>query len=258
MEKVLVETKLGTKDLVDRRQMWIRLLKLGKKPSDHMRVCSLHFNETDFLQKERVKRRTLKRKAVPSRNLPKVSHDAGVGRSRTIRSRPEPNTKTETFALWGNDGREDLEDRQAAEGLLALLNSHKPTAVPLPGPSSRDIGVQVNTPKVLTLCELIDSDELRNFTGLSNTAILVAIVEQFEKHHSDKRVRRINVRQRIVLLFTKFKTSLTYVTLGSQFGITRDLAKTYIHELIPALANILKPHSFASKKRNIEEYANLF
>nr|CAI5842462.1 unnamed protein product [Callosobruchus analis] len=230
MEKVLVETKLGTNELGDRRQMWIRLLKLGKKPSDHMRVCSLHFNATDFLQKERVKRRTLKRKAVPSRNLPKVSHDVGAGRSRTVRSRPASNTSvvTETLALYENDGREDLEDRQAAEGLLALINSHKPTTVSLPGPSNRDIGVQVNTPKVLTLCELIDSDEkLRSFTGLHNSAILDAIVGRFEEHHSDKRVRRINVRQRIVLLFTKFKTSLTYVTLGSLFGITPNLAKTY-------------------------------
>nr|CAI5833451.1 unnamed protein product [Callosobruchus analis] len=131
MEKVLVETKLGTNELGDQRQKWIRLLKLGKKPSDHMRVCSLHFNATDFLQKERVKRRTLKRKAVPSRNLPKVSHDVGAGRSRTVRSRPASNTSvvTETLALCENDGREDLEDRQAAEGLLALINSHKPTTV---------------------------------------------------------------------------------------------------------------------------------
>nr|CAI5867885.1 unnamed protein product [Callosobruchus analis] len=203
MEKVLVETKLGTNELGDRRQMWIRLLKL------------ISFK---------------KRKAVPSRNLPKVSHDVGAG---TVRSRPASNTSvvTETLALCENDGREDLEDRQAAEGLLALINSHKPTTVSLAGPSNRDIGVQVNTPKVLTLCELIDSDEkLRNFTGLHNSAILDAIVGRFEEHHSDKRVQRINVRQRIVLLFTKFKTSLTYVTLGSLFGITPNLAKTYIYE----------------------------
>lgn len=49
--KVVVETKFGSKELVDQRQMWIRVLKLGKKPSDHMRVCSLHFDESDFMQK---------------------------------------------------------------------------------------------------------------------------------------------------------------------------------------------------------------
>lgn len=52
-ERVVVETKLGNKELVDRRQMWIRLWKIRKNPSIHMRVCSLHFDESDFLQKVR-------------------------------------------------------------------------------------------------------------------------------------------------------------------------------------------------------------
>lgn len=109
--KVIAHTRLGTKELVDRRSVLIRTLKIGKKVSDYLRVCSLHFERSDFLQKgkfvedylilafilimfilESVKRRTLKSFAVPSQNLPVF---------------------------------EDEEDREAAEALIALLNSHQ-------------------------------------------------------------------------------------------------------------------------------------
>lgn len=47
----IVETKLGNKELVDRRKIWIKALKIGKKVSDHMRVCSLHFSDQDYFHK---------------------------------------------------------------------------------------------------------------------------------------------------------------------------------------------------------------
>ncbi|KAG5889938.1 hypothetical protein JTB14_028947 [Gonioctena quinquepunctata] len=118
------------------------------------------------------------------------------------------------FPLCENDGNvEDAQDIEAAEALLALLNSQNTAEVVLPASSYRDSAVQVNTPKVLTLCELISSDEkLKNSTGINNFAIFNSIVEIFEKYHSDKRMHILNIRQRIMLLLTKFKTSLTYGT----------------------------------------------
>lgn len=53
LSKVFVETKLGIKELVDRRKVWIKALKIGKIVSDHMRVCSLHFLENDYFHKGR-------------------------------------------------------------------------------------------------------------------------------------------------------------------------------------------------------------
>lgn len=50
-QKVFVETKFGNRELVDRKQAWIQKLKIGKKVSDYMRVCSLHFDESDYFQK---------------------------------------------------------------------------------------------------------------------------------------------------------------------------------------------------------------
>lgn len=46
--RVIVETKLGNKELVDRRQVWVKNLRIGKKVSPHMRVCSLHFTSGDY------------------------------------------------------------------------------------------------------------------------------------------------------------------------------------------------------------------
>ncbi|KAK9720498.1 Helix-turn-helix of DDE superfamily endonuclease [Popillia japonica] len=272
--------------------MWIRVLKLGKKPSDHMRVCSLHFDESDFMQKERVQRRTLKSRSVPFKNLPKVSHDAEPGPfnrirvSRTIQ--PMNTTGTETTqdkaivvaSTCENDMEcEDEEDREAAETLLALFQSQNAPEVPVAGPSQRDCAVQVNTPKVLTLCELITTEEklrnfpgihnfdtpkvltlcelitteekLRNFPGIHNFDIFNSIVEVFEMHSKDKRSRRLNVKQSVMLLLTKFKTSLTYVTLSCLFGISPDLTKTYIFEMIPVLAKVLKPLIYFPSKSEI-------
>ncbi|XP_030758012.1 uncharacterized protein LOC115883742 [Sitophilus oryzae] len=153
------------------------------------------------------------------------------------------NEATNVFPLCDDDDNvEDPQERKSAEDVLAPVDSQNTVEVVPPGPSSRDSAVQVNTPKVLTLYELITSDEkLRNFTGINNFAIFDSIVEIFEKYHKDKRVRRLSIRQRIMLLLTKFKTSLTYVTLGSLFGITPDLAKTNIYEMMPLLSKVLKP-----------------
>lgn len=41
--------KFGDKEKIDRREAWIRVLKIGKSVTTSMRVCSLHFIKEDFL-----------------------------------------------------------------------------------------------------------------------------------------------------------------------------------------------------------------
>ncbi|KAG5861936.1 hypothetical protein JTB14_015946 [Gonioctena quinquepunctata] len=119
-----------------------------------MIVCRLNFAESDFLQKERLKRRTLKPKVVPSKNLPKLPHEADSGpssripRTRQIQTSttneasPNNNEASEMFFLCENDGNvKDVQDIETAEALLAFLNSQN-TADVLPGPSYRDSAVQ--------------------------------------------------------------------------------------------------------------------
>ncbi|KAJ8909965.1 hypothetical protein NQ315_005972 [Exocentrus adspersus] len=154
--KVIVETKLGNKELVDRREMWIRKLRIGKK--------------------KRVKRRTLKSQAIPSQKLPVVSNESqpGPSRSRISRRSVAGGTSSSSSQLETANVQEELcenvveeqEDREAAEALLTLLNSYNIPVETHANPSTKDFAVQVNTPKVLTLCELITTDEkLKNFTG---------------------------------------------------------------------------------------------
>lgn len=40
--------KFGQSELIDRRMLWERVLKMGKEVTQNMRVCSLHFVEDDY------------------------------------------------------------------------------------------------------------------------------------------------------------------------------------------------------------------
>uniref|UniRef100_A0A6P7GB51 Uncharacterized protein LOC114339901 isoform X3 n=1 Tax=Diabrotica virgifera virgifera TaxID=50390 RepID=A0A6P7GB51_DIAVI len=169
---VIVETKLGSKELVDRRKVWIQRLKIGKKVSDYMRVCSLHFEATDFLQKQRVKRRTLKLNAIPSQKLPLEAHSTEPGpSSRSITAAAKQRIVTTVApSLIPCEDVEDLDDQEAAEILTSLKNTENSTL-------SKDAAVQVNITKEITLCDILDSDfKLKEFTGVDNYVIFNTIV----------------------------------------------------------------------------------
>ena len=40
--------ELGQSEMIDRRKLWERILKMGKKVTQSMRVCSLHFVKYDY------------------------------------------------------------------------------------------------------------------------------------------------------------------------------------------------------------------
>lgn len=54
--KVRVENNLGLQELVDRRKVWIHNLKIGKDVSPYMKVCSVHFMQTDFINSKYIYR----------------------------------------------------------------------------------------------------------------------------------------------------------------------------------------------------------
>ncbi|XP_072400928.1 uncharacterized protein [Diabrotica undecimpunctata] len=212
-----------------------------------MRVCSLHFKATDFLQKERVKPRTLKCQSVPNQKLPLEVHNAEPGpSSRDIRiAAKQRMTTTVAPSLIACEDCEDKDDQEVAE--IGLRNTVQNSTL-----SSKDAAVQVNTPKVLTFYEIVDNDiKLKNFTGVHNFSMFNCIVNMIENYIKDKRVHRLNIRQRIMLVLTKFKLNLIYATLGSLFGISADLTKTYIFELIPILSHNLRPLVFFPTKEEI-------
>lgn len=47
--KVDFENKFGVKKAIDRRLLWEKVLRMGKKVTDTMVICSLHFTKEDYL-----------------------------------------------------------------------------------------------------------------------------------------------------------------------------------------------------------------
>jgi THAP domain len=147
--KVLLETKLGNKEIINRKQAWIKQLKIGKKVSNYMRVCSLHFSDSDFLQKGKMtilklykfevihcyrNKRTLKILAVPSKNLPHVSeykklisgHSSRVTRtSRHII--PSTSVSSSERQELCENVVEEQDDRETEAEALLMLNKPETT-----------------------------------------------------------------------------------------------------------------------------------
>ncbi|KAG5862681.1 hypothetical protein JTB14_002930 [Gonioctena quinquepunctata] len=87
-----------------------------------------------YHRRERLNRRTLKPKVVPSKYLPKLPHEADLGPSSRIprtrqiqtsttdKASPNNNEASEMFPLCENDGNgEDAQDIETVGALLALL-----------------------------------------------------------------------------------------------------------------------------------------
>ncbi|KYN49980.1 hypothetical protein ALC62_00007, partial [Cyphomyrmex costatus] len=39
----------GIEEVIDRRVQWVKVLKIGKKVTPNMCVCSLHFKQEDYI-----------------------------------------------------------------------------------------------------------------------------------------------------------------------------------------------------------------
>ncbi|XP_057328915.1 uncharacterized protein LOC130669830 isoform X2 [Microplitis mediator] len=72
---VKVKNEFGEEELIDRREAWIKVLKMGNYISNSMRVCSRHFTKSDYIPhyNNNKSRCHLKKISVPSCNLPERS-----------------------------------------------------------------------------------------------------------------------------------------------------------------------------------------
>ncbi|KAF5278241.1 hypothetical protein FQR65_LT15730 [Abscondita terminalis] len=60
---------------------------MGKKVSKHMKVCSLHFKDSDFYLKDHINQRArLRKTAIPSQKIPIGSHDCQQRKDRAQRT----------------------------------------------------------------------------------------------------------------------------------------------------------------------------
>ncbi|KAK4875999.1 hypothetical protein RN001_012421 [Aquatica leii] len=259
--KVFIKTKLG-QTRIDRRRAWEMLLKMGKRVSSRMVVCSLHFTENDYFVQS-TKRKWLKLTAVPSLNLPVGSHDSVVSTLPSSRSKRAANRKLLREQLNKNnlcrkhlseDGQHEVqatyneEGEAAADALLLLINNpseHKPITF-------KDFAVQVNTPTVLTVCNLIKTEgALKSLTGLQNFEMVNFLLTSVNLVYKDQRVHRISVKDRIVLTFIKLKCDLSFATLAVLFQFSSVLCKTYFIDMI-ILYQVLQPTVYFRSKDEID------
>ncbi|XP_028146882.2 uncharacterized protein LOC114340340 [Diabrotica virgifera virgifera] len=245
---VRIEGKLGSKVLMKRQEAWKLKLKIGKPITKNMKVCSLHFTDDDYFYRDSSskQRRFLKKTAVPSKRLPigstAIKEEAECSSSRTERLNQRNSNKenpgVECVCEEINPAAETSENEiEAAHGLLQLLQSQPNYK----GPKSfKDFQVQVDTPKVSTVCDLITTDSaLNSFTGLNSFKLLDTIVEAVCSVYSDQRSHRLSIKQRIFLVFTKLKCDLTYVTISLLFGISQELCNKYFNDMLPILSKVL-------------------
>ncbi|XP_044744742.1 uncharacterized protein LOC123306688 [Coccinella septempunctata] len=257
--KVLVQTRLGSEKYMDRRQAWMYVLKIRKTLSKNMKVCSLHFTKEDFSQTSA--KRFLKKNVVPSQNLPgmPVEQDARekqnieISKRRNERKeRNDPLHVNQCESIISDPTTHSAHDVEAAHALLDLARTHAEVDETILGTilnespillrSSRDAEIQVDVPKVFTLCEFLKTPaSLKFFTGLSNFRILDCIVHLVNKVHKDKRSRRLTARERIIMTFIKMKLDMSYVCLGILFNISNEMCKLYFIEMVQILSSVLKP-----------------
>ncbi|XP_045477577.1 uncharacterized protein LOC123682815 [Harmonia axyridis] len=110
-------SKNGTVENVDVRKIWEKNLRFGKKITNASRVCSKHFDESDFYtqsedirhadlclrpRKTTVRRRKLKRNAVPTKNLPTITHENSKKEGRRNNRSVQPIVKSDCEVMTQN------------------------------------------------------------------------------------------------------------------------------------------------------------
>lgn len=138
------------------------------------------------------------------------------------------------FQLPKPDQMEHSErDLECAETLCQLANIK----------SYRSFQVQVDVGNIRTVCDLIDSDKkLNTFTGLNSFKQLEVIEHLVRNVYEEKRVRRLLLRERVVLTFMKMKNDLSYVVLSLLFGgVSSNAVKQIFYEMLNILSTVLKP-----------------
>ncbi|XP_023233834.1 THAP domain-containing protein 2-like [Centruroides sculpturatus] len=123
--KVKIINKVGKEENIERKKAWELALKMEKKMTPSMRVCSLHFIENDFiLPGVPSKKKCLKKTAVPSQNLPvtnKQFFDHCVRKNKHNKlSKPIQETINKTHPETSHNSKPTVQDIEAARILLEL------------------------------------------------------------------------------------------------------------------------------------------
>ncbi|KAK4884907.1 hypothetical protein RN001_001178 [Aquatica leii] len=229
---------------------WVVVLRMGKKISPYMKVCSLHFKNDDFFFKAHVNNLPrLKKNVVPSLNLPTRSHDIIKNRHyqkmreerlRKRRQLVHREAKENDLQLQYKEDKKPIDEatKQAAENIL-LFNKKEVVFKK----TFEDKGVQVNTYEECNdynVVDTISSDfKCKVLTGVVNLTIFNILVCAISKMTHKK--SHICDKNKVLLTLMKLKLNLPFNALGVLFKISAKSVHTYFCETLENLSVILKP-----------------
>ncbi|KAK4882496.1 hypothetical protein RN001_005815 [Aquatica leii] len=222
---------------------WTAALKIGKKVSSYMKVCSLHFNDEDFFFKEHLNRLArLKKNVIPSQNLPVGSHDKVIAPNRSQRYErfvKRGKRKVQNTNILEVQSEEAPVKNESLKDASNLLHFSQSSVVFCN--MYEDKGVQVNMYeefKDYNLSNLIDNDYKCNvLTGIANLAILAVLIEAVAKLTSLK--TKLDTKNKVVLTLMKLKLNLSFNSLGVIFqGPVLWTLIPYMDEIMIIIAGI--------------------
>ncbi|XP_067120132.1 uncharacterized protein [Centruroides vittatus] len=268
-QMILRKSEFGESQKCNRRKEWIRLLRIGKKVTKYMVVCSKHFTPEDYiLSSYACKRRQLKKTSVPSLLLPESSICTKTCSKRIKRNKfSETMYQTEetSHAIESEiSDREQTEetshaidfeinDREAAETLLMLCNSNSDKNLKY----HRSVGIQISTGEFLVnIRNFVKTEsQLNSITGIPTFKLFNAIVKLFSDVCKTKQISNTNFsfEDKLFMVLIKMKLNISFSVISLFFHCSVPTASRIFYSGVKILASVLKCAIVWPSKINILE-----
>ncbi|XP_046622788.1 uncharacterized protein LOC124306294 [Neodiprion virginianus] len=246
----------GKMEKVEQLKAWKNALRIDCKINAHMKVCSLHFQQEDYILPDIPSHvKYLKKTAIPSRNLPRSSVEprrkkkGESERERRLINRNDQKESSKGMELQHLKTDTILENMEHAEGnhccIEDVMTENEPE-IQVEIKSFANIGVQVKSDDVRLSFEMfVQTDEaLSTATGIESIKILDTIVEIARKvteNNSTYSNARMSLRERIIMTYIKLKQNISYSFLALMFNCyTAKHCQRIFDEMISLLSQCLK------------------
>ncbi|XP_003243795.1 uncharacterized protein LOC100568499 isoform X2 [Acyrthosiphon pisum] len=257
--KISWKNSFGIEELVNRRRIWAVKLKLSEEAltKKQLQVCSKHFTPNDYLPGFNRIRQRLRPFAVPSVNLPKSSvilpspKKRSSPKKRVYQDQIEDECHDENLNISSSTSiqvdDDSLTSNQTNDITVAnnIINQLKTT---------QDNGTQVSSGDLVTpLISLIDhKKKLITMTGICSFNALNEIINLHKQYFPDKRTHRLNLKERIIMVFLKLKQGLSFAILSILFNdLTSETCRSTYILMIPQLAQIMQSLVYWLSKQEI-------
>ncbi|XP_051164805.1 uncharacterized protein LOC127283766 [Leptopilina boulardi] len=262
--KINYVNKFGTVELIDKRILWERVLRMGKKVTRSMRVCSLHFVKKDFTcvtKSDFSQVKVLKRTVIPSVNLPKSSIESNPSEV-SVKNIKERQARFENRQKNDSKENENIEicnclldpkinnatgNEKKINDESAVTNTNLNEEIAAFEKLFADAEVQVTSGDLISsfFDHFLKTDQqLSTATGIECFQLFDSIVDAFSEAAPELKstTRVLNIRDRILLTFVKLKQNVSYSFLSLLFPtVTIRNCSEIIYNTLDILEIVLKP-----------------